>query len=225
MVKSVIRGKRRREVVEEEESDEESQTSVLVKEELDLEAKRWEALGGDEENVSNVLFPRSPYGANWHMLGYADVTETLGQYAWTEAMWRDVTQTLEDMQSKLGGGPLSEIQLNGLCVLIQIIPMLHPRPTEVGEDVVKDYKTTPEFFHYLEDGEGVLSTEEWNNCARQEAMRRRQKSMEWELTLQEAQSMEASRAGNIRGVPSEVHSPITVKGCEMSRNIREEMDT
>ena len=55
--------------------------------------------------LSGVLFPRSPYGANWHMLGYTDVSEPLGQYAWAEVVWRDAVQTVEDTQRKLCSGP------------------------------------------------------------------------------------------------------------------------
>jgi len=54
------------------------------------------------------------------MLGYADVPETLGQYAWVEAIWMDDVQTVEDTQRKLHSGLLSKIQLNGFCVLIQV---------------------------------------------------------------------------------------------------------
>ncbi|KAJ8423069.1 hypothetical protein Cgig2_009338 [Carnegiea gigantea] len=137
--------------------------------------------------LSGVLFPWSLYGANWHMLGYADAPETLGQYAWAEAVWRDVVETMEDTQRKLYSGLLSKIQLNGSVWFYEyttlfevqncqrylriaswgkidhgstswpnrglIVPALHPRSTEVREDVVDDYMTTVEFFHYLEDGE------------------------------------------------------------------------
>lgn len=47
---STKRGKRHREAVEEEEDDEESHTSVSVEDKSNVEAKRWEALGSDEEN-------------------------------------------------------------------------------------------------------------------------------------------------------------------------------
>ena len=43
--------------------------------------------------------------------------------------------------------------LTKISSLLQIVLALHPRSTKVGEDVVKDYMITPEFFHYLEDGE------------------------------------------------------------------------
>ncbi|KAJ8426847.1 hypothetical protein Cgig2_010869 [Carnegiea gigantea] len=65
----------------------------------------------------------------------------------------------------------------------QIVPVLHSRSTEVGKDVVKDYMTTPKFFHYLEDGKGVLSAEERINRTRQEAARWRWKANKLELRL------------------------------------------
>ena len=54
------------------------------------------------------------------MLGYTDVSESLGQYAWAKVVWRDAVQTVEDTQRKLCSGPLSEIQLNRFRVLIQV---------------------------------------------------------------------------------------------------------
>lgn len=43
------------------------------------------------------------------------------EYAWTEAVWRVVVETIKDTQRKLSNGPLSKVQLNGFCVLIQVI--------------------------------------------------------------------------------------------------------
>ncbi|KAJ8435109.1 hypothetical protein Cgig2_001984 [Carnegiea gigantea] len=58
--------------------------------------------------LSGVLFPRMPYGAAWSLLRYVDDVDGMGQYAWADAIW------------KLCRGPLSEVQLNGLCLLIQV---------------------------------------------------------------------------------------------------------
>ncbi|KAJ8425145.1 hypothetical protein Cgig2_032651 [Carnegiea gigantea] len=70
--------------------------------------------------LSGVLFPRTPYGAAWSLLRYVDDVEGMGQYAWAEAVWQVVVDFIEDTQRKLCRGPLSEVQLNGLCLLIQV---------------------------------------------------------------------------------------------------------
>jgi len=70
---------------------------------------------------SGVLFPRTPYGAAWNVLQYVEEIDTSGEYAWAEAMWRMVVETIEDTQRKLFEGPISEVQLNGFSVHIQVI--------------------------------------------------------------------------------------------------------
>jgi len=70
--------------------------------------------------LSGVLFPRTPYGAAWSLLRYADDVEGMSQYAWADAIWQVVVDSIEDTQRKLCRGPLSEVQLNGLCLLIQV---------------------------------------------------------------------------------------------------------
>jgi len=70
---------------------------------------------------SGVLFPRTPYGAAWNLLQYVEDIDGSGEYAWAEAVWRMVVVTIEDTQRKLFEGPISEVQLNGFCVLIQVI--------------------------------------------------------------------------------------------------------
>ncbi|KAJ8437549.1 hypothetical protein Cgig2_017902 [Carnegiea gigantea] len=70
--------------------------------------------------ISGVLFPRTPYGATWGMLHYTENIEQMGQYNWAEAVWRVVVETIEDTQKKLCAGPLSDVQLNGFSLLIQV---------------------------------------------------------------------------------------------------------
>ncbi|KAJ8437695.1 hypothetical protein Cgig2_030717 [Carnegiea gigantea] len=70
--------------------------------------------------LSGVFFPRTPCKAAWSLLHYVDDVDSMGQYAWAEAIWQVVVESIEDMQRKLARGPLSEVQLNGLCLLIQI---------------------------------------------------------------------------------------------------------
>ena len=69
--------------------------------------------------LSGVFFPHTSYGATWSLLHYVDDVDGMGQYAWTEAIWQVVVESIEDTQRKLARGPLSEVQLNGLCILIQ----------------------------------------------------------------------------------------------------------
>jgi len=72
--------------------------------------------------LGGVLFLRTPYGAAWNLLQYVEDIDRMGEYAWAEAVWRVLVETIEDTQRKLYEGPISEVQLNGFCVLIQVIP-------------------------------------------------------------------------------------------------------
>ncbi|KAJ8422403.1 hypothetical protein Cgig2_029227 [Carnegiea gigantea] len=58
--------------------------------------------------------------AAWSLLRYVDDVEGMGQYAWADVTWQVVVDSIEDTQRKLCRGPLSEVQLNGLCLLIQV---------------------------------------------------------------------------------------------------------
>ncbi|KAJ8421573.1 hypothetical protein Cgig2_028557 [Carnegiea gigantea] len=69
--------------------------------------------------MSGVLFPGAPYGVAWGMLQYVEDIQRIGEYNWAEAVWRVVVNTIEDTQKKLCAGPLTEVQLNGFCLLIQ----------------------------------------------------------------------------------------------------------
>ncbi|KAJ8424183.1 LOW QUALITY PROTEIN: hypothetical protein Cgig2_028308 [Carnegiea gigantea] len=112
--------------------------------------------GSNYMHSFGVLFPCTPYGAAWSLLRYVDDVEGMGQYAWTEAVWQVVVDSIEDTQRKLCRGPLSEVQLNGLCLLIQ-----------VQETAVRAYMDTDEYRFYVEDGEGVLSFDERLRRARE----------------------------------------------------------
>ncbi|KAJ8425455.1 LOW QUALITY PROTEIN: hypothetical protein Cgig2_018853 [Carnegiea gigantea] len=70
--------------------------------------------------VSGVFFPRTPYGAAWSLLHYVDDVDCMGQYAWAEAIWEVVVESIEDTQKKLARGLFSEVQINGFCLLIQV---------------------------------------------------------------------------------------------------------
>jgi len=71
--------------------------------------------------LSGVLFLRTPYGAAWSLLHYVEDMNAMREYAWAEAVWRVLVETIEDTQKKLSESPLSEVQLNGFCVLIQVM--------------------------------------------------------------------------------------------------------
>ncbi|KAJ8421204.1 hypothetical protein Cgig2_019167 [Carnegiea gigantea] len=69
--------------------------------------------------VTGVLFPRTPYGTVWEMLHHVEDIEGMSEYNWAEVVWRVVVETIEDTQKKLCAGPLTKVQLNDLCLLIQ----------------------------------------------------------------------------------------------------------
>ena len=70
--------------------------------------------------LSGVLFPRTPYGATWSVLRYADDVAGMGQYAWAEAIWQVIVDAIDDAKKKIRSGLFSEVQLNGFCLLIQV---------------------------------------------------------------------------------------------------------
>ncbi|KAJ8432891.1 LOW QUALITY PROTEIN: hypothetical protein Cgig2_014478 [Carnegiea gigantea] len=107
---------------------------------------------------SGVLFPCTLYGVGWGMLHYTENIKQMRQYNWAEVVWRVVVATIEDTQKKLCAGPLSEVQLNGLSLLIQVIPVLYPRDDEIVHPTVQDFMGTDEFGYYVDDGE--LSVDE-----------------------------------------------------------------
>ncbi|KAJ8423154.1 hypothetical protein Cgig2_011559 [Carnegiea gigantea] len=234
---------------------------------IDVEAKRREALDSDKENeseweASEYEERSSEKGAQTYGRKYSRTKKKVIHRAHGMDRVVRVGFDVDDADVILRYGFMSTRHclirktinnIRGLLVgekYITIVPVLHPQPTEVGDDVVKDYMTTPEFFYYLEDGEitmlyhnyhshlnllvsevavhwcqGVLSAEERINRARQDVERWRYKAKELQLRLQEAHSGEGTCVGNTGGVLSEVPSPITVEGYEMSRNMREETDT
>ncbi|KAJ8419611.1 hypothetical protein Cgig2_015005 [Carnegiea gigantea] len=127
------------------------------------------------------------------MLHHVEDIEGISQYNWAEAVWRVVVETIEDTQKKLCAGPLTEVQLNGLCRLIQlimgrydasellkdikkeeeqvgfsvqVIPILYPQDTELLNTIVTQFMATEEFGYYVDDLEGWLSVDERLRCAR-----------------------------------------------------------
>ncbi|KAJ8428809.1 hypothetical protein Cgig2_028014 [Carnegiea gigantea] len=129
--------------------------------------------------LSGVLFPRSPYGGAWSLLRYVDDVEGIGQYAWADAVWQVVVDSIEDTHRKLCRGPLSEVQLNGLCLLIQVWFYKHTTifSNQDGEryprlaswrkvDHGGMYDAT-ELLAELQESEGVLSFDERLRHARE----------------------------------------------------------
>jgi len=43
----------------------------------------------------------------------------VGEYVWAEAVWRVLVEVIEEMRWKLEG-PVSDVQMNGFSVLIQV---------------------------------------------------------------------------------------------------------
>ncbi|KAJ8452972.1 hypothetical protein Cgig2_014735 [Carnegiea gigantea] len=70
--------------------------------------------------VSGVFFPRTPYGAAWSLLHYVDDVDCMGQYAWAEAIWEVVVESIEDTQKKLARGLFSEVMY--ICVGVNMAP-------------------------------------------------------------------------------------------------------
>ena len=71
--------------------------------------------------LSGLLFPRTPYLAASTLLHYVEDMNAMREYAWAEPVWHVLVETIENTQKKLSEGPLSEVQLNGFCVLIQVM--------------------------------------------------------------------------------------------------------
>ncbi|KAJ8426388.1 hypothetical protein Cgig2_000583 [Carnegiea gigantea] len=99
--------------------------------------------------LRGVLFPRTPYGAAWSMLHYVEDVDGMAGYAWAEAVWWVLVETMEDTQRKLADGPL-----------LEVIPMLYPREHEMQHSVVRQFMATDAYGYYVDDGEGWLSVDE-----------------------------------------------------------------
>jgi len=70
--------------------------------------------------MSGLFFPRTPYGAAWGVEKYVHDVTGLGKYNWAEAVWRVVVESLDEMQQKLGRGDVSDVQMSGFTLLIQV---------------------------------------------------------------------------------------------------------
>ena len=53
------------------------------------------------------------------MKKYIEDVRELGEYAWIEAVWRVLIEAIEEIQRKLEG-PVSDVQMNGFSLLIQV---------------------------------------------------------------------------------------------------------
>ncbi|KAJ8428199.1 LOW QUALITY PROTEIN: hypothetical protein Cgig2_031476 [Carnegiea gigantea] len=51
--------------------------------------------------LSGLLFPRTVHGAMWELQRYANDVHDMSRYAWTEAMWRYMVHSLDDMQRRM----------------------------------------------------------------------------------------------------------------------------
>ncbi|KAJ8431549.1 hypothetical protein Cgig2_029578 [Carnegiea gigantea] len=144
--------------------------------------------------LSGVLFPRTPYGATGSMLHYVEDVDGMAGYAWAEAVWQVLVEMMGDTERKLTDGPLSEVHLNGFCLLIQVWFYEHttrfddqdkkqfPRISswvkvdnggrydadELLRDIKEDeFMATDPYGYYVDDGEGWLSVDERLRCARE----------------------------------------------------------
>lgn len=103
--------------------------------------------------MSRVLFLLMPYGAAWGTLRYVEDVQKIGEYNWAQSEWRVVVDTIEEIQKKLCAGPLTEVQLNGFCLLFQVWFYEH-----MTRFVDQDKKRYPHFASWagLIMGEGML---------------------------------------------------------------------
>ena len=69
--------------------------------------------------LSGVFFPRGVYVAAWELERYANDVGGMSKYAWAEAIWRYLVESLDDMQRRLANA-VSEIQFNGFSLLLQV---------------------------------------------------------------------------------------------------------
>jgi len=67
--------------------------------------------------LSGVFFPRSMYATARELERYANDMEGMSKYAWAEAIWSYLVESLDDMQRRLVYA-MSEIQFNGFSLLL-----------------------------------------------------------------------------------------------------------
>ncbi|KAJ8442694.1 hypothetical protein Cgig2_001787 [Carnegiea gigantea] len=110
---------------------------------------------------------------------YVDDVEGMGQYAWAEAVWQVVVDSIEDTQRKLclhttifsnqDGeryprlASWRKVDYGGMYDATELLAELkesEARAAELQETAVRAYMDTDEYRFYVEDGEGVLSFDE-----------------------------------------------------------------
>jgi len=70
--------------------------------------------------MSGLFFPRTPYGVAWGVEKYVEDVASLGKYNFAEAVWRVLVESLDEMQNKLASGEVSDVQMSGFTLLIQV---------------------------------------------------------------------------------------------------------
>ncbi|KAJ8427790.1 hypothetical protein Cgig2_032849 [Carnegiea gigantea] len=118
------------------------------------------------DNLKSEKGGKRPVFRNY-MKKYMKDVRRMGKYAWAEAMWCVLVEAIEEIQRKLEG-PVSDVQMNGFSVLIQVIPMLRPWEEEMLVPTVRAFMKTDAFQDYVLDGGGVLSYEERLERAREQ---------------------------------------------------------
>jgi len=70
--------------------------------------------------MSGLFFPRTPYRATWGLENYLEDVAGLGKYNWAEADWPVLMESLDEMQQKLTREEVSDVQMSGFTLLIQV---------------------------------------------------------------------------------------------------------
>jgi len=70
--------------------------------------------------MSGLIFSRTPYGAAWGVEKYVHDVTGLAKYNWAKAVWRVLVKSLDEIQQKLARRDVSDVQMNGFTLLIQV---------------------------------------------------------------------------------------------------------
>ena len=67
-----------------------------------------------------IVFSKDTVRSSMGVEKYVEDVGGLGKYNWAEAVWGVLVESLDEMQQKLARGEVSNVQMSGFTLLIQV---------------------------------------------------------------------------------------------------------
>ena len=68
-----------------------------------------------------IIFSKDTVQSSMGVKKYVQDVAGLGKYNWAEAVWWVLVESLDEMQQKLARGEVSNVQMSGFTLLIQVV--------------------------------------------------------------------------------------------------------